>query len=105
LTKERVTAGLAAARRRGRVGGRPPTITDDKLESILAALSDGMSKAAACRNLGVKRTPLMKQSRESAVLGQHEEPGHLKSGVTHGAPLDTFRNRAVQLTGIPGKPG
>ncbi|MDL2355530.1 MAG: recombinase family protein [Pseudomonadota bacterium] len=26
LTKERVTAGLAAARRRGRVGGRPPAI-------------------------------------------------------------------------------
>jgi DNA invertase Pin-like site-specific DNA recombinase len=45
LTKERVTAGLAAARRRGRVGGRPPAITGEKLESILAALSGGMSLA------------------------------------------------------------
>lgn len=59
LTKERVTAGLAAARRRGRVGGRPPSITGEKLESILAALRDGMSKAAVCRTFGVKRTTLI----------------------------------------------
>ncbi len=59
LTTERVTAGLAAARRRGRMGGRPPAITGEKLESILAALSGGMSKAAACRTFGVKRTTLI----------------------------------------------
>ncbi len=59
LTKERVTAGLVAARRRGRVGGRPPSITGEKLESILAALRDGMSKAAVCRTFGVKRTTLI----------------------------------------------
>lgn len=59
LAKERVTAGLAAARRRGRVGGRPSAITGEKLESILVALSGGMSKAAACRTFGVKRTTLI----------------------------------------------
>jgi len=59
LAKERVSAGLAAARRRGRVGGRPPSITGEKLESILAALRDGMSKAAVCRTFGVKRTTLI----------------------------------------------
>lgn len=59
LTQERVEAGLAAARRRGRVGGRPPAIAGEKLDAILAALQGGMSKAAVCRNFGVKRTTLI----------------------------------------------
>lgn len=56
LTRERVMAGLAAAKRRGRQGGRPPAITGEKLDAILAALDGGMSKAAVCRTFGVKRT-------------------------------------------------
>ncbi|NHR04478.1 recombinase family protein [Chromobacterium haemolyticum] len=59
LTRERVVAGLAAAKRRGRTGGRPPAIDSEKLETILAALDGGMSKAAVCRNFGVKRTTLI----------------------------------------------
>lgn len=59
LIQERVMAGLAAARRRGRVGGRPHTITGEKLDAILSALQGGMSKAAVCRNFGVKRTTLI----------------------------------------------
>jgi len=59
LTRERVMAGLAAAKRRGRTGGRPPVIVDEKLDAILAALNGGMSKAAVCRNFGVKRSTLI----------------------------------------------
>ena len=59
LTRERVLAGLAAARRRGRVGGRPAAISGEKLDAVLAALNGGMSKAAVCRNFGVKRTTLI----------------------------------------------
>jgi DNA invertase Pin-like site-specific DNA recombinase len=59
LTRERVVAGLAAARRRGRVGGRPAAISGEKLDAVLAALKGGMSKAAVCRNFGVKRTTLL----------------------------------------------
>jgi DNA invertase Pin-like site-specific DNA recombinase len=59
LIQERVVAGLGAAKRRGRVGGRPQAITGEKLDAILAALDGGMSKAAACRNFGVKRTTLI----------------------------------------------
>lgn len=58
LTQERVLAGLEAARRRGRIGGRPLAITGEKLDAILSALQSGMSKAAVCRNFGVKRTTL-----------------------------------------------
>jgi DNA invertase Pin-like site-specific DNA recombinase len=59
LIQERVVAGLAAARKRGRIGGRPAAITGEKLDAILAALDGGMSKAAVCRNFGVKRTTLI----------------------------------------------
>ena len=59
LTHERVIAGLAAANRRGRVGGRPAAIVGEKREAIIAALNGGMSKAAVCRNFGVKRTTLI----------------------------------------------
>ncbi len=59
LTLERVIAGLAVAKRRGRMSGRPPAIVSDKLEAIVAALKGGRSKAAKCRNFGVKRTTLI----------------------------------------------
>ena len=41
LTRERVVAGLAAARRRGRVGGRPAAVSGEKLDAVLAALNGG----------------------------------------------------------------
>jgi len=69
LTKERVTAGLAAARRRGRVGGRPPAITGEKLDSIVAALNGGMSKASVCRTFGVKRTTLIETIARIGEIG------------------------------------
>ena len=59
LTRERVQAGLAAARRRGRRGGRPPTIEQEKLEAVIAALDGGTSKAAVCRTFGIARSTLI----------------------------------------------
>ena len=59
LIQERVVAGLAAARKRGRIGGRPQAISGEKLDAIIAALDGGMSKAAVCRNFSVKRTTLI----------------------------------------------
>jgi DNA invertase Pin-like site-specific DNA recombinase len=58
LTQERIRAGLEAARRRGKRGGRPKAISPEQLEAILAALHAGASKASLCRIFGVKRTTL-----------------------------------------------
>ncbi len=72
LNRERVVAGLAAAKRRGRVGGRPYAITGEKLEAIIAALEGGMSKAAICRNFDVKRTTLIETLARVGWSGTRE---------------------------------
>ncbi|HCW62867.1 MULTISPECIES: recombinase family protein [Alphaproteobacteria] len=59
LTRERVMAGLVAARRRGRRGGRPPSIDAETIEQITAALDAGASKASVCRSFKVPRSTLI----------------------------------------------
>ena len=59
LTRERAMAGLAAAKRRGRQGGRPPTIDAEMMEQIKAALNGGASKASVCRTFKVPRSILI----------------------------------------------
>jgi DNA invertase Pin-like site-specific DNA recombinase len=58
LAQERIGAGLAAARRRGKRGGRPRALSPEQVEAICAALQAGASKAAICRTFGVKRSTL-----------------------------------------------
>ena len=71
LTRERVMAGLAAAKRRGRRGGRPYAIREETLEAIREAMHNGASKAAVCRTFGVKRSTLY-----DALARGTSEPGH-----------------------------
>ncbi len=59
LIQERVQAGLAAARRRGRRGGRPVAIDAEKLAAVVTALDGGATKAAVCRTFGVRRSTLI----------------------------------------------
>ena len=56
LIQERVRAGLAAARRRGR---RPVAIDAEKMTAVVAALDGGATKAAVCRTFGIKRSTLI----------------------------------------------
>jgi DNA invertase Pin-like site-specific DNA recombinase len=58
LAQERIRAGLAAAQRRGKRGGRPRALSPEQVDAICAALQAGASKAAICRTFGVKRTTL-----------------------------------------------
>jgi DNA invertase Pin-like site-specific DNA recombinase len=60
LTRERTHAGLAAARARGRIGGRPKALTDPKQVSLAQALYDGGKTDidTICRTLGISRATL-----------------------------------------------
>jgi DNA invertase Pin-like site-specific DNA recombinase len=53
LLAERTRAGVAAARRRGRMGGRKRRMTPGKVESARKLLKDGMSPRDVAENLGV----------------------------------------------------
>jgi len=53
LIGERTRAGLAAARRRGRVGGRKRLMTEGKIESARQLIASGMPPREVARNLGV----------------------------------------------------
>jgi DNA invertase Pin-like site-specific DNA recombinase len=59
LIRERTHAGLAAARARGRRGGRPRKMTKETLHMAMAALADPQSKAhEVARRLGITTTTL-----------------------------------------------
>ena len=59
LIVERTKAGLAAARARGRKGGRPRKMTASKIRMAMAAMSDRNSKAhLVAKELGITTTTL-----------------------------------------------
>ncbi|MGX5174014.1 recombinase family protein [Aliikangiella sp. IMCC44653] len=53
LLIERTHAGLDAARKRGRVGGRKRTMTDSKIEAAKRLLADGIPPKDVAHDLGV----------------------------------------------------
>ncbi|QJW98430.1 recombinase family protein [Frigoriglobus tundricola] len=74
LIVERTTAGLAAARARGRVGGRPYTMTAAKLRLALAAMGQPETRIdALCLELGVSRQTLY---RHVSPDGSLRSDGH-----------------------------
>jgi DNA invertase Pin-like site-specific DNA recombinase len=66
LIKERTNAGLAAARARGRNGGRPKALTPEKVK-IAKTLYEAkdMSVAAICEQVGCSRATFYKQVAKS----------------------------------------
>ncbi|MCQ9162960.1 recombinase family protein [Arthrobacter sp. STN4] len=59
LIRERTAAGLASARARGRVGGRPPKMTPAKLRLAVASMGrPGTVVGELCAELGVTRQTL-----------------------------------------------
>lgn len=58
LAQERIMAGLEAAKKRGRKGGRPFVIDAEKREAILNMIAQGTSKASICRTFHLPRATL-----------------------------------------------
>ena len=75
LIRERVNAGIAAARKRGRVGGRPRAISDERMELVADALAQGRSKAEVARAFGVNRATLHREMvrRAEAVTSSSDQ--------------------------------
>ena len=65
LIRERTKAGLAAARARGRKGGRPPGVDEKKRKTALALKADPrLSISEICSIVGISRNTYYKYTRE-----------------------------------------
>ncbi len=66
LIRERTQAGLAAARARGRTGGRPRKLADAKQLDLARALYEGGQTdiATICKTLGISRATLYRALQE-----------------------------------------
>jgi hypothetical protein len=82
LAQERVRAGLAAARRRGRRGGRPLAIDAEKLAAIVAALEGGVTQAAVCRTFSIKRSTLIDSLARIGWSASLKDPGGMGDTTT-----------------------
>lgn len=57
LIRERVKAGIAAAHKKGRKGGRPKALTPDKLETLKSLIkADNFSVKKICELVGITRS-------------------------------------------------
>ena len=64
IIRERTRAGLAAARARGRTGGRPVTLTPEKVAAAEAMRAGGQPIVQIARVLGVHRATLYRHLRQ-----------------------------------------
>jgi DNA invertase Pin-like site-specific DNA recombinase len=67
LIQERTKAGLAAARQRGRVGGRPKLLTAGKMEAAMKLLASGTPPREVANILGVSIPTLYRHCPVSRI--------------------------------------
>ena len=61
LMVERTREGLKAARARGRLGGRPRKLTEQKMDSIRELVQSGRSVSEVAQLLGVDRSTVYRR--------------------------------------------
>lgn len=66
LTVERTNAGLAAARARGRIGGRKPKLSPEQAQCVRERLAAGDKPALLARQFGVARSSIYNYAAETA---------------------------------------
>ncbi|MEI4281436.1 recombinase family protein [Klenkia terrae] len=64
LIRERTVAGLAAARARGRKGGRPSVMTDQRVAAAAALRTQGLTLNEIAASLGVGRSSVVRALRQ-----------------------------------------
>ncbi|WP_460695217.1 recombinase family protein [Modestobacter muralis] len=91
LISERTRAGLAAARARGRAGGRPTVMTPERLTAAQAMRAQGMTLNQMAATLGVGRSSLVRALGQildgaASPTGTTEEDAQLALELTEPAP-------------------
>ena len=70
MIHERTMAGLAAARRQGRTGGRPSVMDDDKLAAAKARRAAGQSPTQIAKALGISRATVYRHLGDAGAPGE-----------------------------------
>ena len=63
IIRERTKAGVAAAKARGRNGGRPPKLDDEKTRIAMNLLAAGTTVSSVARSFGVSRSTVLRSVR------------------------------------------
>jgi len=63
IIRERTKAGVAAAKARGRNGGRPPRLDIEKTQHAINMLTAGTSVSSVARSFGVSRSTVLRAVR------------------------------------------
>jgi DNA invertase Pin-like site-specific DNA recombinase len=75
IIRDRTVAGLDAARARGRVGGRPRSLSDDDLAAARAMLADpSITTKEVAKRLGVSVSTLYKHIPAARAVVTRQEP-------------------------------
>ena len=104
LIAERTHAGLAAARARGRTGGRPPALDAQQTAHARRLLSDREADVSAvARSLGVHRSTLYRLMKEPPVVTTPADQGK-GTGTSTGKPRKAASSlRKLASTATPPK--
>jgi hypothetical protein len=94
-------AGLAAARRRGRRGGRPSAIDAERLAAMVAAFDGGVTKTAVCRTFGIKRCTLIDSLARIGWSAGLKVQGEIRSNFV-GAQLRSEHVLMAHTFGVAG---
>jgi DNA invertase Pin-like site-specific DNA recombinase len=79
-TIERANAGLAAARKQGRTGGRPRHMTDNKIEAARKLLLTGTAPRDVANNLSVSILTIHRRI-PAPKLHWHNDRSEIRAGV------------------------
>ena len=69
--RDRIRAGVDRAAAEGRIGGRPPTLSPEKVEAVKSFLENGGMVRGAARTFGVSR-PTVRSVRDRTYAGEHD---------------------------------
>jgi DNA invertase Pin-like site-specific DNA recombinase len=85
IIRERTNAGLAAARARGRKGGRPRVLDGEKTALARTLHKEGTATAVICATLGISRSSLYRYLAESSSAANTLRRSH-DGRTASGAP-------------------
>ena len=86
ILRERVKAGIAQARQRGRRHGRPPSVTHRAVD-VQHLAATGLSKSAIARRLGISRTSVRRLIGSAPVSPQSSQNRSERGDQQMGANL------------------